>query len=181
MINERTEATITMAEALTVRAAISRKLSQLESERMHNATTVIEKGETAEYPVRSVDVITAEIRQAMQDYRKLDTLIAISNTTNTIPWDGTDICILEAIELAKQMRTEIHHFSILGRQKKLERHLNRSNIDGGKPIYTVALYDPDAYTVEAQKKEREVTKLSALIERSNHLTEIPFNAEAYMG
>lgn len=180
-MNPHTEQHISMAEALTVRAAINRKLNQLNHERLQNSSTYIEKGETAPYPQRTVDMITEEINQVMRDYRRLDRMIAISNTTNVISWDGEDLCILEAIELAKQLRAEIAQLTHLGSEKKLERLLNRSAIDGGNPIFKVALYDPEAYMITAQKLERQVTKLSALIERSNHLNTIPFDASAYMG
>lgn len=176
-----TEHIISMAEALTVRAAMNRKLNQLIEERSENSTAYIEKGETAPYPQRTVDVITQEINQVMRDYRTLDKLIAVANTTNCIPWDGESICILEAIELAKHMRMEMNQLAHLGRQKKLERLLNRSAIDGSNPLYRVALYDPEFYKADAQKLDRQVTKLSALIERANHLNTITFDASSYMG
>ncbi|MCR8635502.1 hypothetical protein [Paenibacillus radicis (ex Xue et al. 2023)] len=98
---------ITMAEALSVRAAIGRKLHQLFHERNMNSTSIIEKGETAEIPARSVDVLTREIEAVNADFRKIDVLLAKANIERTIVWDGQPITILEAIELAKQTRIEI--------------------------------------------------------------------------
>lgn len=171
---------ITMAEALAVRAAINRLMNQLISERMNNSNTIVEKGETAEYPSRSVDVITEELEAMAADYRKLDLLMAISNTTQTIPWNGTDITIMEAIELAKQMRSEIGQLTHLGSRKKLERLSSSGSRDGAAILFNVALYDPEAYQLLARKKEREVTRLSSLIEHANHTAIISFDASKYM-
>ena len=72
-----------------------------------------------------MDAITEEIEAASADYRKLDLLMAISNTTQTIPWNGSDITIMEAIELAKQIRDDIGQLAQLGSRKKLERQSDR--------------------------------------------------------
>ncbi|ANY75739.1 hypothetical protein [Paenibacillus ihbetae] len=171
---------ITMAEALAVRAAMNRLINQLMQERLNNSSTIIEKGETAEVPARSVDVITEEIDAVSADFRKLDLLMAISNTTETIPWNGTNITVMEAIELAKQMRNEIGQLAHLGSRKKLERQTSRGLEGGAVTLFNVALYDPEAYHAAARKKEREVTKLSSLIEHANHHSKIPFDAAKYM-
>lgn len=170
---------ITMAEALAVRAAISRLMNQLMQERLNNSSTIIEKGETAEIPTRSVDVITEEIDAVSTDFRKLDLLMAISNTTETISWNGTLITVMEAIELAKQLRNEIGQLAHLGSRKKLERQSSRGH-EGSVTLFNVALYDPEAYQATARKKEREVTKLSSLIEHANHNSKISFDAAKYM-
>lgn len=170
---------ITMAEALAVRAAMSRLMNQLMQERINNSSTIIEKGETAELPARSVDVITEEIDAVSTDFRKLDLLMAISNTTETISWNGTHITVMEAIELAKQMRNEIGQLAHLGSRKKLERQSSRGH-EGSVTLFNVALYDPEAYQATARKKEREVTKLSSLIEHANHNSKISFDPAKYM-
>ncbi|WP_028560309.1 hypothetical protein [Paenibacillus pinihumi] len=172
---------ITVAEALAVRSAISRRISQLSHERELNSMSVIEKGEVAEYPSRTVDMITSELNRVMADFRRLDLLIAISNTTTVIQWNNGELKVLEAIELAKQTRNESAYLSQLGSRKKLERQLNRGTADGGKSLFTVALYDPEAYMELAKKKEREATKLSSLIEQSNHLNHVDFDATEYTG
>lgn len=170
---------ITMAEALAVRAAMNRLLNQLMQERMNNSSTIIEKGETAETPARSVDVITEEINTISDDFRRLDLLMAVSNTTETIFWNDGPITVMEAIELAKQIRIEIGQLSHLGSRKKLERQSSRGH-DGSVTLFNVALYDPEAYQASARKKEREVTKLSSLIEHANHHSKISFDAAKYM-
>ncbi|MCZ8519266.1 MULTISPECIES: hypothetical protein [Paenibacillus] len=173
---------ITMAEALSVRAAISRRMQSLMQERMMNSTTVIEKGEQAEYPTRTVDLITEELEKTAADYRTLDVLIAKANITHTIRWNDRDLTVLEAIELAKQTRAEINMLIPLGSNKKIERHMPRGGHgDSSRTLFTVALYDPEAYSRAAQKKEREAVKLSSLIEQSNHAHKVPFDASAYMG
>ncbi|WP_426448987.1 hypothetical protein ACP26L_29895 [Paenibacillus sp. S-38] len=173
---------ITIAEALSVRAAITRRLHHLMQERMQNSKVIIEKGEQAEYPSRTVDMITEEIERTAADYRTLDVLIAKANISHTIRWNDLDLTVLEAIELAKQTRSELSMLASLGAAKKMERHVSRGGSgDGAKPLFTVALYDPEAYSRAAQKKEREAVKLSSLIEQSNHTHKLPFDASAYMG
>lgn len=172
--------TITMAEALAVRAAIKRLIHQLEQERITNSVAVIDKGETAEYPARTVDIITAELERAMRDYRQLDLRMAIANTVNVIQWDGGTITVMEAIELAKQMRSEIEQLRVLGGRKKMERQYAGGYGERSNHLFSVALYDPDAYLTLARKKEREATKLSSLIEHSNHMCVIEFDSSPYM-
>ena len=107
--------------------------------------------------------------------------MAISNTTQTISWNGSDMTIMEAIELAKQMRSDIGQLTHLGSRKKLERQSGRGSGDGAVTLFNVALYDPEAYQAQARKKEREVTRLSSLIEHANHTSMITFDASKYMG
>ncbi|MBD8501224.1 hypothetical protein [Paenibacillus arenosi] len=170
---------LTIAEALSVRAAISRKIDELRSERGNNNTVYVDKNETPEYPARSVDVITAELDVVQRDYRKLDVMIAQANLANTIAWDGGEITILEAIELAKQTRQEMSAYSYLGQQKKRER-LRGGGTGEAAALYQYALYEPETYHQLTQKRTREVTKLSALIERANHMNMIAFDASKYM-
>ncbi|WP_028593254.1 hypothetical protein [Paenibacillus assamensis] len=170
---------LTIAEALSVRAAISRKIDELRSERGNNTTVYVDKNETPEYPARSVDVITAELDGVQRDYRKLDVMIAQANLANTIAWDGGEITILEAIEWAKQTRQEMNAYHYLGQQKKRER-LRGGGTGEAAALYQYALYEPETYHQLTQKRTREVTKLSALIERANHTNMIAFDASKYM-
>jgi hypothetical protein len=94
-------------------------------------------------------------------------------------WDGVLVSILEAIELAKQLREEKERYKRFGNQKKTER-ASRGVFGESGNLITVAHFDPEVYRKKAQASERKALKLSAMIEAKNHTVEIPFDADLYM-
>lgn len=173
--------TITLAEALPLRKTIERRIQELTNERNQSSVVTIEKGETWEPPVRSVDLITTEIEQCQKDYRTLINVVASANSQTFIDWDNGQINLTEALELSKQMRVEVDHLKRLGNRKKQERQTSRSVLgNSSSDLLTVATYEPEAYRNKALKKERQVNKLSGLIERQNHFVELSFDASKYM-
>lgn len=174
--------TITLAEAIPLRKVIERRIYELQNERSQVSTLSIEKGEQYEIPTRNVDVITNEIHEAQKEYRTLQTLITRANLDNSVEWDGGELSLTEAIELAKQMRIEIEHFKRLGSRKKSERESGRRGLlsDGNSHLLSVALYEPEHYRTKALKFERQSNKLSSLIERKNHFVELTFDASRYI-
>lgn len=170
---------ISIAEAVSVLSYINRRIGELQSERNSVRTAVVDKGEEAARPDRSVDVITDEILAAQADYRELKKLIALSNIVTTIEWDGQQISVMEAIELAKNKREEVATYKVLGRFKKIERErpsFGTATASG----YTVALFEPEKYAALATKLERQVNALSRDIDRSNHNTMIEFDSSQYI-
>jgi hypothetical protein len=174
--------TITLAEAIPLRKVIERRIYELQNERTNVSVLSIEKGEQYDAPVRNVDVVTNEIHEAQKEYRTLQTLISRANLDHHVEWDGGELSLTEAIELAKQMRNEIEHFKRLGNRKKIERESGRRGLlgDGNSHLLSVAQYEPEEYRVKALKFERQSNKLSALIERKNHFVELNFDASHYI-
>lgn len=175
---------ITMAEAVIIRSQISKKINELLHERNGVQTEIIDKGQTAEVPQRNVDFITQEIRQVRDDHRLLSFLMSESNVKTTIDWDGQAYAVVEAIELAKQMRQEAGELKALGNRKKMDRSRNVypfGNNSGSTDTFVVALYDPEEYKKHGDRLERQVTALSFLIDKANLEATIQFDASDYVG
>ena len=94
---------ITLAEALPLRAAIMRRISELIAERneVSTITYVPDEAESIEYPARKVDEITAEIEEARADFRKLDILMAnvywTKNAKEEAGWTNSIFALLSEI------------------------------------------------------------------------------------
>ena len=171
---------ITLAEALPLRAAIMRRISELIAERNEVSTITYVPGEaeSIEYPVRKVDEITAEIEEARADFRKLDILMAKANVTETLEWEGRYYTITEAIEIAKQMRSEVAELKRLAGRRKEE--IQRGF--GGTVTITRTLYEPEEMRKKAIELEKRANRLSQLIDKKNYQVEIDFpEAEKYLG
>ena len=171
---------ITLAEALPLRAAIMRRISELVEERNAVSTITFVPGEVEniEHPVRKVDEITGEIEEARADFRKLDVLMARANVTETLEWEGKSYTIIEAIELAKQMRSEVAELKRLAGRKKEE--IQRGF--GGSTTITRTLYEPEEMRKKAIELEKRANRLSQLIDKKNYQVEIDFpEAEKYLG
>lgn len=170
---------ITLDEAVALRGIISRRIQDLIKERVSVSTAEAKPGEDYEKPTRTVEEVTSELNEARKDFRKLDVLMAKTNIENTINWDGNEITITEAIELAKQLRGEVHSLKNFSSKKKQERRTNWQNV---VESVIFALFDPEAYRKEALKMERQVNKLSSNIAHKNHLVEVDFEpASKYLG
>ncbi|USG67198.1 hypothetical protein NDK47_07890 [Brevibacillus ruminantium] len=178
---------ITLAQAIPLRRSIERQIDELREERMEFSAVIIAKGETPEFPERTVEMITAELNQARTDYLRLNRLIAEANLKEVVEWDGRFISLIEAIELAKQMRQEAGEFKSLGVRKKIERassspyHGRPRFHEGGSDLISVATYDPDTYRESGKKLERRANLLSSKIETANHSLTLDFDAASYMG
>lgn len=166
---------ITLAQAVPLKGIISRRIQELLSERISVSTITVEKGQQYEAPERSMEIVTAELNQAREDFRKLDITMTAANLTNTVKWDGQDISITEAIELSKQTRAEVNVIKALGSRKKQEKETIRYGLTENNN-YVIALYEPEEYRQKALKLERQVNKLSQDIEAKNHSVEIEFAA-----
>lgn len=168
---------ITLAEALPLLNVISNRINDLVSDREDSSYIIVEKGEKYERPRYDLFKLTEEIEQAWKDYVTLSKEIARANLENTIEWDGKQITIAEAIDLAKQIRAEIVHLRRLANRRKQEY------VGGNreKLLVKVLLYEPEEAKKLALKLERKVNRLSSLIEAKNHSVMIEFpNAEKYL-
>ncbi|MDF2534087.1 MAG: hypothetical protein K0R18_244 [Bacillales bacterium] len=163
---------ITLAQAVPLRGIISRRIQELLHERNSVSVVTIEKGDTYEKPVRSMELVTEELTQAREDLRKLDIVMTTANLSAFVKWDGEDICITEAIELSKQIRGEVTQVKAFGNRKKQEKETNWRSPESSNIV--VALYEPETYRQLALKLERQVNKLSQDIEAKNHTVEIEY-------
>jgi len=174
---------ITLAEAIPLRKMLERRIHELFSERWDKSYVVIEKGECYEPYSRTMDQVSVEIYELQRDYRFLGRVVSEANLSEKMAWNGEELTMLEAIELAKQMRTDLNQLKTFASRKKMERVAERGRRGSGaeaSSLLTVALFDPEEYRQKALKLERQVNRLSAMIEHQNHLVSIPFDASKYI-
>lgn len=164
---------ISLAEAIPLKSSLSRRIQELVRERQQVSTVTIQPDGTKEEHKRTIEEVAAELETTRSHYRELDIAIAKANVTSTFKWQEKDITILEAIELAKQIRGEVNELKRFGSQKKKETQRSWGT---EQPTVVETTYDPDEYRKEALVLEKRVQKLSALIDKTNHVTEIPFSA-----
>jgi hypothetical protein len=162
---------ISLLEALPLRNSISRRIHELLQERDRVAFVEFEKGDEYEKPERTVDDVTKELNVVRNDFRLLDVLVAKANLEAKVIWDNKEISIVEAIELAKQLRGEAVKLKQYGISKKQER---KQSYGETKTVYRKAMFEPSALEKEGLKLERLANRLSLAIEKANHLHEIEF-------
>ncbi len=167
---------ILVLDAISLKAKLETKINDLVSERNRNATATIDKGEQAEIPARTVDMITEEIFNVRRDLRDLKEAIRQSNLTTMIPWDGGDINIATALDLVKDIRLDAGLLKSMGMRKKLDRDKGGHFATSTVTTFTIALYEPEAYAGVAEKSERIADKLSTMIQKSNLNTEVEYVA-----
>ncbi|TCS93625.1 hypothetical protein [Hazenella coriacea] len=169
---------ISLAEAVALRSVISRRIQELINERSEIAVVSVPQGEKYEKPNRTVEALTAEMNEVRTHFRKLDIEMAKANIQHTFEWDQQPITIMEAIELAKQMRGELRDLKELAARKKQDYSPHYGDV----VMVEYALYDPDLYREKAKKWERKVNRLSSLIEAQNHKVTFDFPpATFYLG
>lgn len=170
---------ITLAQAIPLKNIISRRINELQQEREQVAFVEVEKGEKYSTPERDMKTVENELDESHNDYRILDTLIAKNNLDYSLRWDGNDVTIKEAIEVAKERRNEINKLKYFGSRKKQEK--TRGNYMQDSSTITHTLYEPEEYRKRGLKLERQVNRLSQEIEAMNHKITFDFEgAERYL-
>ncbi|MCP1145905.1 DIP1984 family protein [Lysinibacillus endophyticus] len=167
---------IPLAEGIKLKSILSKKIQELISEIHLVAHAVVEKGEKPNPSGRSLAEVENELAQVRKDARLLDKLIYRANIDNTINFKGEELPIVEAIELASQLRAEASLAKDLGRfeKERLYHSTGESVI-----FYQVAMYDPAEYRARANELEKEAHRLSNLINAKNYQVEIEFDDSNY--
>lgn len=169
---------ISLAQAVSLRSMLNRRMQELVNEREQVAVVSVPKGEKYEKPTRTVEQVTEELDEVRRHYRQLDLAMARANLTHTVQWDGQALPIMEAIELAKQLRAEMQELKRLALRNRQEYSSNW----GEAIMVKYTMYDPDVYKERAKKLERKTNRLSHLIEAANHQAMLDFPpAVEYLG
>lgn len=168
--------TIPLAEGIKLKSILTRKIQELVYEIHNNAHVVVEKGETPKQSGRTVSEIEAELAQVRKDVRTLDKLIYRANIDHTIEFKGETMPIVEAIELAKQLRAEASLYKDLGNSEKEKIYTTTGE---GKVLYEVAMYEPREYREKAIQFEKDAHRLSNLINAKNYEVRIEFDDSKY--
>ena len=166
---------INLAEAVKLKSVITKKIQERTFAVNQLTHVIIEKGEQPKRPDYTLEMLEAELKQLRYDSRKLDSLIYRANIENVIVFKDEEMPIVEAIELASQLRAEAALCKSLGSEEKEAFYHN----SGEAILYRVALYDPMTYRNRANELEKEAHRLSNLINAKNYQVEIEFNDSNY--
>lgn len=168
--------TIPLAEGIKLKSILTKKVQELIYEIHGNAHVVVEKGETPKQSGRPLAEIEAELAQVRKDIRTLDKLIYRANIDHTIEFKGESMPLVEAIELAKQLRAEANLCKDLGNAEKEKIYTTNGE---GAILYEVAMYDPCEYRERAKQLEKDAHRLSNLINAKNYEIHIEFDDSNY--
>ncbi|MEK4131419.1 hypothetical protein NYE67_17390 [Solibacillus sp. FSL W8-0474] len=166
---------INLAEAVKLKSVITKKIQERTFAVNQLTHVIIEKGEQPKRPDYTLEMLEAELKQLRYDSRKLDSLIYRANIDNLIVFKDEEMPIVEAIELASQLRAEAALCKSLGSEEKEAFYHN----SGEAILYRVALYDPMTYRNRANELEKEAHRLSNLINAKNYQVEIEFDDSNY--
>ncbi|MFJ7185981.1 hypothetical protein [Lysinibacillus xylanilyticus] len=167
---------INLAEAVKLKSILAKKVQELVSELHRSAFVTVEKGQAPKTSNRSMTVIESELAQVRLDVRTLDRLVYEANIINTVDFKGEKLALVEAIELATQLRADVE----LCKQFSMhEKESVRMGYGETTMLYEIAMYEPDDYRERAIKLEKDAHKLSNLINAKNYSVEINFDDSRY--
>ncbi|MGM9944735.1 MAG: hypothetical protein ACI33M_07325 [Lysinibacillus sp.] len=166
---------ISLAEAVKLKSILNKKTQELISEIRSVSHTIVEKGEEPKMPERTLQQIDTELQDVRNDARLLDRLIYEANVQNTISFEGQQYTLVEAIELAIQLRAQTSLYKELGTSEK-ESFFHSS---GETTFYRVALYEPNDYREKANELEKSAHRLSNAINAKNYQVQITFDDSKY--
>ncbi|MGE7929515.1 hypothetical protein [Lysinibacillus xylanilyticus] len=167
---------INLAEAVKLKSILAKKVQELVSELHRSAFVTVEKGQAPKTSNRAMKVIEAELVQVRLDVRTLDRLVYEANIINTVDFKGEKLALVEAIELATQLRADVE----LCKQFSMhEKESVRMGYGETTMLYEIAMYEPDDYRERAITLEKDAHKLSNLINAKNYSVEINFDDSRY--
>ena len=167
---------ITLAEAVKLKSILKKKIHELEMEMRRVAFTTVEKGKTPVTGPRTLPLVEAELEQVRLDSRVLDRLMYRANIDHSIEFQGQQLAIVEAIELATQLRAKAIFFKELASADKEEIQFGYGE---NTTFYRIALFDPEEYRLKALQAEKDAHQLSNRINAKNYAIELDFDDAAY--
>lgn len=167
---------INLAEAVKLKSILAKKVQELVGELHRSAFVTVEKGQAPKTSNRAMKVIEAELAQVRLDVRTLDRFVYEANIKNTVDFKGDKLSLVEAIELATQLRADAE----LCKQFSMhEKESVRMGYGENTMLYEIAMYEPDEYRERAIILEKDAHKLSNLINAKNYSVEINFDDSRY--
>lgn len=167
---------IPLAEGVKLKGVLTKKISELTNEIQSVSKAIVEKGQTPKPSGRLLKEVEAELARVRKDSRTLDRLIYRANIDNTVNFKGEELPIVEAIELASQLRAES---SLCKDMSKADKERLYHSTGDNVIFYQVTLYDPEEYRIRANELEKEAHRLSNLINAKNYQVEIEFDDSNY--
>ena len=167
---------ITLAEAVKLKSVLAKRIRELEEEMDRVAFVTIEKGSEVPKQTRTLADVEHEMDEVRKDFRFLDKLVYRANIDNEIQFNNSKLTIVEAIELATQLRAKARKMKEFGAAIKEETAYSYSETG---VMVRVATFDPETYRVKALDAERHANKLSNLINAKNYTIELDFDSDKY--
>ncbi|MFJ7971955.1 hypothetical protein [Psychrobacillus sp. NPDC096389] len=167
---------ISLAEAVKLKSILLKRVHELEEEMMRVAYTVIEKDSVPVIGPRNVANVDLELTETRKDIRTLDKLIYEANVQNNVSFKEKEYTIVEAIELATQLRAQARIYKQLG---AAEKQVVQYGYGDGATYVQVALFEPENYRLKALQFEKDANKLSSNINAKNYSITINFDDEKY--
>jgi hypothetical protein len=169
-------AKLTLAEAVKLKSILNKRVHELEEEMDRVAFAEIEKGGKPPKQPRPLPDVEQDLETVRRDMRTLDRLVYAANIGNTVSFNGEELPIVEAIELATQLRAKARKYKEFGSAQKEEFPYSYAE---NNSIVKVALFEPEEYRQKGLEAERQANRLSNLINAKNYAVELDFDAAAY--
>lgn len=169
-------ATITLAEAVKLKSILTKRIHELEVEMRRVAFTTVEKGNSPEKGPRTLQDVETEMDEVRLDSRTLDRLMYRANIDHEIDFQGQQLAIVEAIELATQLRAKSRFYKELASAEKEEFQFGYAE---STIVYRIALFEPEDYRLKALQTEKDAHKLSNLINAKNYSITLVFDDTKY--
>lgn len=169
-------ANLSLAEAVKLKSVLAKRIHELEEEMYRVSFVEIEKGGKVPKQPRTLGMVEKDIDEVRLDFRILDKLMYQANIENTVDFNGEELTIVEAIELATQLRAKARKFKEFGAASKEEYPYSYGE---GIPLIKLAMFDPEEYRLKAIEMERQANRLSNAINTKNYTVELDFDSEKY--
>jgi len=167
---------ISLAEAVKLKSLLSKRIHELEEEMDRVAFIEIEKGSKVPKQVRTILDVEQELEEVRKDFRLLDKLMYQANIKYEIAFNDESLTIVEAIELATQLRAKVRKYKEYGSAQKEEYSYSYGE---GVSLIKVAMFEPETYRLKGLEIERQANRLSNLINAKNYAIELDFDSEKY--
>ncbi|KOY82291.1 hypothetical protein I6G82_00130 [Lysinibacillus macroides] len=167
---------INLAEAVKLKSILGKKIQELVEELHRSAFVTVEKGQAPKTSNRALVIIEAELAQVRRDARTLDRLVYEANIQNCVDFKGEQLALVEAIELATQLRAEAELCKGFSMREKESVRLGYGE---NTVLYDIAMYEPDVYRERAIQLEKDAHKLSNLINAKNYSIQLNFDDSRY--
>lgn len=167
---------ISLAEAVKLKSILKSNIHELEDEMRRVAFTTVEKGKMPQKISRTLEVVEADLEKVRYDSRILDRLMYRANIDNEVNFKNQQLTLIEAIELAKQLRAKSRFEKELSTAKKEEIQYGYGE---ATTVYQVALFDPEVYRLKSIESEKDAHKLSNLINAKNYSVFLDFDDNKY--
>ncbi len=168
---------ITLAEAIKLKSILRQKEQSIIYRMQDVAFDTVVNGETLSSTSVTLEQLEQQLERIQRDARTIDRLMYEANSTETITFDNETIPLVEAIEWAKQIRTNLQWMQQFAQSEK--ESLIGVN-EAGTTLHR-AKFDPETYEQKVEHLERQAHKLSNLINAKNYTVTLPFDDTLYFG